>query len=75
MQYFSFRNQVEEMRRNYPSVNHSVFRVNDQRRYSMYYHRCMSYKLMRKYEQEHDIRFDWVVLVRLVRMYFTYIYS
>ena len=31
----------------------------------MYYHRCMAYKAVLKYEQEHNMKFDWVVLVRL----------
>ena len=31
----------------------------------MFYHRSMSYKLMLSYEQKHNIKFDWVVLVRL----------
>ena len=66
VQYFSFQNQIEEMVSNYPSENHTAFRVNDQRRYSMYFHRCMAYKLMLRYEQENNLRFDWVVLVRLV---------
>ena len=65
IQRFSFNNQIEEMKRNYPGWNHTVYRENDQRRYSMFYHRCMGYKLALKYELEHGIRFDWVVLVRL----------
>ena len=66
VEYFSFKDQLQEMQRNYPSWNHTVFRVNDQRRYSMFYHRCMSYRLMLRYEKEHNTSFDWVVLVRLV---------
>lgn len=79
VQYFSFDNQIEEMKTNYPGWNHTVFRENDQRRffhishisnnknkrYSMFFHRCMAYKLALRYEQQHGIRFDWVVLVRL----------
>ena len=82
IQYFSFDNQIEEMKMNYPGWNHTVFRENDQRRYSiifhylhnnnnnnnrysMFFHRCMAYKLALRYEQQHQIRFDWVVLVRL----------
>ena len=65
VQYFSFNSQIDEMKSNYPGWNHTVFRVNDQRRYSMFYHRCMAYKLATRYEIDHGIRFDWVVLVRL----------
>lgn len=65
VQYFSFSNQVEEMKLNYPGLDHAVFRENDRRRYSMFYHRCMAYKLMTKYEKDNNLRFDWVVLVRL----------
>jgi hypothetical protein len=65
VQYFSFSNQLEEMELNYPGLEHAVYRQNDRRRYSMFFHRCMAYKLMLQYEKENDIRFDWVVLVRL----------
>ena len=65
IKYFSFANQLEEMEENYPGLDHAVFRQNDRRRYSMFFHRCMSYKLMLQYEKEHNIQFDWVVLVRL----------
>ncbi len=65
VQHFSFNDQISEMKQNYPGERHTVFRENDQRRYSMFYHRCMAYKMATKYEQEHNIVFDWVVLVRL----------
>ena len=65
VQRFSFSDQIQEMQLNYPGWNHTVYRENDQRRYSMFFHRCMAYKLALQYEKEHDIRFDWVVLVRL----------
>jgi len=57
--------QIEEMKRHHPQPIHTVFRENDNRRYSMFYHRCRAYKLMLKYEVEHNIKFDWVMLVRL----------
>ena len=63
--WFSFANQIEEMKANYPGPEHEVIRENDQRRYSMFFHRCMAYKMAQKYEKSHNIRFDWVVLVRL----------
>eukprot|EP01036_Dinobryon_divergens_P031159 gene31159-40515_t len=65
VQHFSFSNQLEEMEQNYPGLDHAVYRQNDRRRYSMFFHRCMAYKLMLQYEKDNDIRFDWVVLVRL----------
>jgi len=57
--------QIEEMKKHHPEPIHKVFRENDNRRYSMFYHRCRAYKLMLKYEIEHNIKFDWVMLVRL----------
>ena len=65
IEYFSFVNQEEEMQRSYSGDLHTIYRENDLRRYSMFYHRSMSYKLMLAYEQEHNITFDWVVLTRL----------
>jgi len=65
LEYFSLSTQEEEMKKNFPSEIHTVFRENDLRRYSMYYHRCMGYRLAMDYEQEHHIRFDWVALIRL----------
>jgi hypothetical protein len=62
---FSYSEQVEEMKRLYPQPIHTVFRENDQRRYSMFYHRCRAYELMLRYEKEHNVRFDWVVLGRV----------
>ena len=31
----------------------------------MYYHRCMAYRMVQRYEAAQNMRFDWVVLVRL----------
>ena len=65
VEYFAFANQIEDMKKNYPGMDHKVFREMDTRRYSMYFHRCMAYKLMLRYELEQAIQFDWVILVRL----------
>ena len=65
IEYFSFADQEEEMKRTYQGDLHTIYRENDLRRYSMFYHRSMSYKLMLSYEQEHNVTFDWVVLTRL----------
>lgn len=65
VQYFSLSTQQEEMKKHFPQMIHRVFRENDQRRYSMFYHRCMGYRLALEYEREHGIRFDWVALIRL----------
>jgi hypothetical protein len=65
LERFSFSNQEIEMKLNHPQPIHTVFRENDQRRYSMFYHRCQAYKLMLAYEKEHNVRFDWVVLARV----------
>ena len=65
IQRFTFKDQVEEMKKEYPSDIHAVFRENDQRRYSMFFHRCMAYRMVLKYEALHSMRFDWVALVRL----------
>ena len=62
---FSYTTQVEEMKRLFPQPIHTVFRENDQRRYSMFYHRCRAYELMLNYEKENNIKFDWVVLGRV----------
>jgi hypothetical protein len=63
--FFSFSNQTIDMERDFPSPIHTVFRENDQRRYSMFYHRCKAYQMVLEYEQQHRMKFDWVVLVRL----------
>ena len=63
--YFSLATQFEEMIANFPGDVHTVFRENDQRRYSMFFHRCMAYRMVLKYELAHQMKFDWVVLVRL----------
>jgi hypothetical protein len=65
VQYFRLSEQEEEMKRNFPETIHRVFRENDLRRYSMFYHRCMGYRLAREWEEEHGMRFDWVALIRL----------
>ncbi len=65
VQYFSLSNQEDEMKKNFPQSIHRVFRENDKRRYSMFYHRCMGYKLALEYEEEHGVRFDWIALIRL----------
>ena len=65
IEYFSFATQEDEMQRSYQGDLHTLYRENDLRRYSMFYHRSMSYKLMLAYEQEHNVTFDWVVLTRL----------
>lgn len=65
LEFFSLSTQEEEMKKNFPSEIHTVFRENDLRRYSMYYHRCMGYRLAMEYEKEHNITFDWVALIRL----------
>jgi hypothetical protein len=33
IEYFSLTTQLEEMRRNFPSIDHEVFRLNDRRRF------------------------------------------
>ena len=65
LERFSYSNQEEEMKKFHPQEIHTVFRENDQRRYSMFFHRCQAYKLMLRYEKEHNVRFDWVVLGRV----------
>ncbi len=65
VQYFSLKNQLEEMAREYPGEAHEVFRNNDLRRYSMFFQRCMGYKLVLQYEKENNMKFDWVALIRL----------
>jgi hypothetical protein len=65
VRYFRLSEQEEEMKRNFPNPIHRVFRENDLRRYSMFYHRCMGYRLAREWEEEHGMRFDWVALIRL----------
>eukprot|EP00598_Pedospumella_elongata_P008325 CAMPEP_0185012158 /NCGR_PEP_ID=MMETSP1098-20130426/98159_1 /TAXON_ID=89044 /ORGANISM="Spumella elongata, Strain CCAP 955/1" /LENGTH=864 /DNA_ID=CAMNT_0027541211 /DNA_START=36 /DNA_END=2631 /DNA_ORIENTATION=+ len=65
LERFSYSNQEEEMKKFHPQDIHTVFRENDQRRYSMFFHRCQAYKLMLRYEKEHNVRFDWVVLGRV----------
>lgn len=65
VEYFSLSNQEDEMKRNFPQTIHRIFRENDKRRYSMFYHRCMGYRLAQEFEKEHKIRFDWVTLIRL----------
>lgn len=65
VKWFSLSNQIEEMKRLYPSSVHTIFRENDQRRYSMFFHRCRAYKLVLHYEEQRAVKFDWVILVRL----------
>ena len=65
VEFFSFSNQSIDMQRLHPETIHTVFRENDLRRYSMFFHRCQAYKLALEYEQENDMKFDWVVLVRV----------
>ena len=62
---FKLSTQIEEMQRYYPQPIHTVFRENDNRRYSMFFHRCRGYQLILKYEVDHNMTFDWVMLVRL----------
>lgn len=63
--FFSFSNQSQEMQALYPEPIHRVFRENDLRRYSMFFHRCMAYRMVTDYEHANNMKFDWVVLVRL----------
>lgn len=65
VQYISIDNQSAEMEYHFPSLRHRVFRVNDRRRYSMFYNRYMAYRLVLSYEKENNMKFDWVVLARL----------
>ena len=65
VQRFSFSSQEEEMIARFPSVVHKLYRENDRRRYSMFFHRSMAYEMAMKYETVHNIRFDWVTLIRL----------
>jgi hypothetical protein len=65
IEYFQLSTQLEEMRKLFPSMAHRVFQENDQRRYSMFFHRCMAYRMVLEYEKNHNIRFDWVALTRL----------
>jgi hypothetical protein len=32
----------------------------DRRRYSMFYHRSMAYRMVQDYEKKHGFKFDWV---------------
>ena len=36
IEYFSLSEQLIEMRRNYPSIDHEVFRMNDRRRFETF---------------------------------------
>ena len=63
--HFNLSTQLEEMRKYHSGIRHRVFQENDLRRYSMYFHRSMGYRMAREYEAEHGIRFDWVALIRL----------
>eukprot|EP01038_Epipyxis_sp_PR26KG_P010502 gene10502-14113_t len=65
IQTFSFATQIDEMKKEFPSDVHRVYRENDQRRYSMFFQRSMSYRMVLEYEKNHNMIFDWVVLVRL----------
>jgi len=65
VEFFSFSKQIEDMQRLHPEAIHTAFRENDLRRYSMFFHRCQAYKLALEYEKENNMRFDWVVLVRV----------
>jgi hypothetical protein len=65
IQYFSLSKQLEEMRKEFPTMIHRVFQENDLRRYSMFFHRCMAYRMALAYEKEHNIKFDWIALTRL----------
>jgi len=65
VEFFSFSNQSIDMQRLHPEPIHTAFRENDLRRYSMFFHRCQAYKLAMQYEKENNMRFDWVVLVRV----------
>lgn len=56
IEYFKLSTQDDEMKRNFPSLTHTIFRENDHRRYSMFYHRCMAYRLVTAFEQEEGIR-------------------
>ena len=69
IEYASLANEIEEMRLNYPGERHEAFRLNDRRRYSMYFQRCMTYKMVLAYDKEHNIRFDWVIMARLDAMW------
>lgn len=65
IEYFSLSDQLKEMKKEFPEMVHRVFQENDRRRYSMFFHRCMAYRMVLEYEKEHDMRFDWVALIRL----------
>jgi hypothetical protein len=65
VEYFTLAHEEEDMKKHYPGTAHRVFRENDRRRYSMFFHRCMGYKLVLNYERAKNIKFDWVVLIRL----------
>lgn len=69
VEQFSFRTQLEEMKRYYHGWRHEIYRKYDQRRYSMYFQRAMSYKMVTAHEKAHSMKFDWVVLIRLDAMW------
>ncbi len=69
VEYISLKDETSDMQSNYPGERHTVFRIHDRRRYSMYYHRCMTYKMVTAYEKEHRIKFDWVIMARLDTMW------
>ena len=54
-----------EMRMYFDDFRHKIFRELDPRRYSMNFHRWMSYHMARQYETAHGIIFDWVVMARM----------
>jgi hypothetical protein len=55
----------DDMKREFNSSHHNVFRQLDPRRYSMYYNRQKSYHQAHAYEKENNMTFTWVVHARL----------
>ena len=54
-----------EMVSHFNNLRHKIFRELDPRRYSMYFHRWASYRMVADYEAAQGVRFDWVVMARM----------
>ena len=58
--YFNLTDDHTHMLREFGDENdHEVFRSFDPRRYSMYFHRCLVYRMATAYAKEHGFEYDW----------------
>jgi hypothetical protein len=56
----AFSRKQAHIIRNEALTLYDVFRKYDRRRYSMFYHRQMAYRMVQDYEKKHGFKFDWV---------------